>query len=148
MEVDKADFKEVGEGFAEAKKAEEREGREDVVVVDNAERAEGREDAADADKTEEREGSPRVTAETAEESEGARAVDDASGTSAGIDCVAGPSVLLSGDNVPEIFHIAPRATEQPQDNLADTNPDVLVETSKAAAETVLVDSEEEQPRSV
>ena len=70
------------------------------------------------------------------------------GTAAGNYCVAGPSVLLSGDNVPEIFHVSPRATEQPQGSLADTNPDVLVETSKAAAETVLIGSEEEQPNSV
>ena len=42
MEVDKADFREVGEGSAEPEKEEEREGREDVVVADNAERAEGR----------------------------------------------------------------------------------------------------------
>jgi hypothetical protein len=32
--------------------------------------------------------------------------------------------------------------------LAETNLDVLVETSKAAAETVLIGSEEEQPSSV
>jgi len=105
-------------------------------------------DAAVAYKGEEREGYPRATAENAEESEGARDADDSSGTVAGIDCVAGPSVLLSGNNVPEIFHVSPRATEKPQGNLADTNPDVLVETSKAAAETVLIGSEEEQPSSV
>ena len=32
--------------------------------------------------------------------------------------------------------------------MADTNPDVIVEISKAAAETVLIGSEEEQPSSV
>ena len=58
-----------------------------------------------------------------------------------------PSVLLSGDNVLEIVQVAPRGTEQPQGNLADTNLDVPVETSKAAAETVLIVSEEEQPSS-
>ena len=56
--------------------------------------------------------------------------------------------MLSGDNIPEIFHVAPRATDQPQGNLAGTNLDVPVETSKAAAETVLIGSEEEQPSSV
>ena len=50
--------------------------------------------------------------------------------------------------MPEIFHVAPRGTEQPQRNLADTNQDVPVETSKAAAETVLIGYEEEQPNSV
>ena len=157
MEVDKADLREVGEVSAEAEKVEEREGREDAVLVVNKEMSEGKVDAAVSDKGEEREGYPCARAGNAEESEGARDADDLSGTAIGIDCVAEPSVLLSGDNVPEIFHVSPRSTEQPQGPqgsfadwllLADTSTDVLVETSKAAAETVLIDSEEEQPSSV
>ena len=127
---------------AEVDKAEGREGGECPVEADKAQEREGREDIVDCDKHEEKEGAPGVTVEVAEETEGTRRVgfDDA-GTSAGIDGVVGPTVLLVGDEVPEKFCVVPRAPEQSVGNLA-----FLADTTKFPSETVSIDSEEEQPR--